>query len=115
MSNIKTALFSAISAGLKTATAKEGLLYEGQTLCGLARVTQDHDDILMLRFGKNGSPQSIVKPGNLNYLGLPYAKSAMIGQAFTEHILRILEIGIGGRLNTYAFAQILSKRAHRCS
>ena len=96
LSNIKTVLSSAISAGLKPRTAKEGLLYEGQTLCGLARVTQDRDGIRTLRFGKNGPRQSVVKPGDLNYLGLPYIKSATIGLAFTEHIDRILVIGVGG-------------------
>jgi spermidine synthase len=96
LSNIKTVLSSVISAGLKPRTAKEDLLYEGQTLCGLARVTQDRDGIRTLRFGKNGPRQSIVKPGDLNYLGLPYTKSAMIGLAFAEHIDRILVIGVGG-------------------
>jgi spermidine synthase len=71
-------------------------LYEGQTLCGLARVTQDRDGIRTLRFGKNGPRQSIVKPGDLNYLGLPYTKSAMIGLAFAQHIDRVLVIGVGG-------------------
>ena len=96
LSNIKIALSAVISAGLKSTTAKEGLLYEGQTLCGLARVTQDCDGIRTLRFGKNGPRQSVVKPGDFNYLGLPYTKSATIGLAFTEHIDRILVIGVGG-------------------
>jgi spermidine synthase len=96
LSNIKTALSSVISAGLKPKTTKEDLLYEGQTLCGLARVTQDRDGIRTLRFGKNGPRQSIVKPGDLNYLGLPYTKSAMIGLAFAQHIDRVLVIGVGG-------------------
>jgi spermidine synthase len=96
LSNIKTVLSSVISAGLKPRTAKEDLLYEGQTLCGLARVTQDRDGIRTLRFGKNGPRQSIVKPGDLNYLGLPYTKSAMIGLAFAKHLDRILVIGVGG-------------------
>jgi spermidine synthase len=96
LSNIKSALSAVIPAGLKPKTVKESLLYEGQTLCGLARVTQDHDGIRTLRFGKNGPRQSIVKPGDLNYLGLPYTKSAMIGLAFAQHIDRVLVIGVGG-------------------
>jgi spermidine synthase len=96
LSNIKTVLSSVISAGLKPRTAKEDLLYEGQTLCGLARVTQDRDGIRTLRFGKNGPRQSIVKPGDLNYLGLPYTKSAMIGLAFAQNVDRVLVIGVGG-------------------
>ncbi|QWE15008.1 spermidine synthase [Polynucleobacter sp. AP-Sving-400A-A2] len=96
LSNIKIALSAVISAGSKSRTAKEGLLYEGQTLCGLARVTQDCDGIRTLRFGKNGPRQSIVKPGDLNYLGLPYTKSAMIGLAFAQNVDRVLVIGVGG-------------------
>jgi spermidine synthase len=33
--------------------------------------------------------------GDLDYLGLPYAKSAMIGLAFTEQLDRILVVGVG--------------------
>jgi spermidine synthase len=33
--------------------------------------------------------------GDLDYLGLPYARSAMIGLAFTERLDRILVLGVG--------------------
>jgi len=96
LAKIKTALSKAISASvLKPATVKEGLLYEGQTMSGLTRVTQDRNGIRTLRFGKYGTRQSVVKMGDLDYLGLPYAKSAMIGPAFTEHLDRILVLGVG--------------------
>jgi len=74
---------------------KEGLLYEGQTMSGLTKVTQDVDEIRTLRFGKQGTRQSVVKMDDLDYLGLPYAKSAMIGLAFTEQVDRILVLGVG--------------------
>jgi len=96
LTKIKTALAKVIPAkGLKRATAKEGLLYVGQTLSGLTKVTEDLDGIRTLRFGKQGTRQSVVKMGDLDYLGLPYAKSAMIGLAFTEQLDRILVVGVG--------------------
>jgi len=96
LAKIKTALSKVIPVtGLKLVTPKEGLLFEGQTLSGLTKVTQDIDEIRTLRFGKQGTRQSVVKMGDLDYLGLPYAKSAMIGLAFTEQLNRILVLGVG--------------------
>ena len=97
LTKIKTAVTKVLpTARLRLATAKEDLLYQGQTLSGLTKVTQDRDGIRILRFGKQGTRQSVVKPGDLNYLGLPYASSAMIGLAFTQYVERILVIGVGG-------------------
>ena len=96
LTKIKTVLSKAIPVtGLKLATAKESLLYQGQTMSGLTKVTQDVDGIRTLRFGQHGPRQSVVKIGDLNYLGLPYAKSAMIGLAFTQQLDRILVLGVG--------------------
>jgi spermidine synthase len=91
------ALFSVVSSAdvAKPFLVKENLLYEGQTLSGLTRVTQDVDGIRTLRFGQHGPRQSVVKKGDLDYLGLPYAKSAMIGLVFTEQLDRILVLGVG--------------------
>ena len=75
--------------------AKEGLLYESQTISGLTRLTQDQNGIRTLRFGKYGTRQSVVKIGDLDFLGLPYARAAMIGLAFTEELNRILVLGLG--------------------
>jgi len=96
LTKIKTAFSKVIPAvALKQSTAKEGLLYEGQTMSGLTEVTQDVDGIRILRFGQHGPRQSVVKKGDLDYLGLPYARSAMIGLAFTEKLNRILVLGLG--------------------
>ena len=93
---IKATLVGAIPVlALKPVTAKNSLLYEGQTQSGLVKVTQDIDGILTLRFGQHGPRQSVVKKGDLDYLGLPYAKSAMIGLAFTQKFERILVLGVG--------------------
>jgi spermidine synthase len=96
LTKIKT-LLSAISSAdsFKPVIAKEGLLYEGQSMCGLARVTQDIDGIRTLRFGRYGPRQSVVKIGDLDYLGLPYARSAMIGLVFSERVDRVLVMGMG--------------------
>jgi len=96
LTKIKTAPAQVIPATLKTVIVKEGLLYEGQTLSGFTRITQERDGIRVLRFGAHGPRQSVVKMGDLDYLGLPYAKSAMIGLAFVEVVDRILVIGLGG-------------------
>jgi spermidine synthase len=96
LAKIKTALSKVIpAAALKPSTAKEHLLYQGQTLSGPTQVTEDVDGIRTLRFGKQGTRQSVVKMDDLDYLGLPYAKSAMIGLAFTEQLVRILVVGVG--------------------
>lgn len=96
LTKIKTLLSVVISAdGLRLIMTKEGLLYEGQTMSGLTKVTQDVDEIRTLRFGRHGPRQSVVKMGDLDYLGLPYARSAMIGLAFTEQLDRILVLGVG--------------------
>jgi spermidine synthase len=96
LAKIKTALAKVIPvAGLRPSRAKEHLLYQAQTLSGLTKVTQDVDGILTLRFGQHGPRQSVVKTGDLDYLGLPYARSAMIGLAFTEQLDRILVLGVG--------------------
>ena len=96
LTKINTAFSKVIAVGLEPVIAKEGLLYEGQTLGGFTQVTQDRDGVRTLRFGENGPRQSIVKPGDLNELGLPYARSAMIGLAFTQQVDRVLVIGLGG-------------------
>ena len=96
LTKIKT-FFSAMSSvdGLRPVITKEGLLYEGQSMSGLTRVTEDLHGIRTLRFGKHGTRQSVVKMGDLDYLGLPYARSAMIGLAFTQQLDRILVLGVG--------------------
>lgn len=96
-SKLKAALSSAILAKDRdSAVTAEDVLYEGHTLSGLTRITQNANGIRILRFGQNGPRQSVVKMGDLDYLGLPYAKAAMIGLAFTDQVERILVIGLGG-------------------
>jgi spermidine synthase len=96
-SKLKAALSSVILAKDRDfAMTAEDVLYEGQTMSGLTRITQNANGIRILRFGQNGPRQSVVKIGDLDYLGLPYAKAAMIGLAFTDQVEHILVIGLGG-------------------
>ena len=96
LAKIKIKIFKVIpAAALKPVMTKESLLYQGQTISGLTRLTQDQNGIRTLRFGKYGTRQSVVKIGDLDFLGLPYARSAMIGLAFTEKLNRILVLGLG--------------------
>jgi spermidine synthase len=96
-SKFKAALSSVILVkDQDSAMTAEDVLYEGQTMSGFTRITQNVNGIRVLRFGQNGPRQSVVKMDDLNYLGLPYAKAAMIGLAFTDHVERILVIGLGG-------------------
>ena len=96
LAKIKALLSVVISADDVTPVmTKESLLYVGQTISGLTKVTQDVDGIRILRFGKHGSRQSVVKIGDLDFLGLAYARPAMIGLAFTEQLDRILVLGVG--------------------
>ena len=93
---IKTAILKVTPVSVfRPGKVKEGLLYEGQTMSGLTRVTEDLHGVRTLRFGKHGPRQSVVKMGDLVYLGLPYARSAMIGLAFTQQLDRILVLGVG--------------------
>jgi spermidine synthase len=96
LTQIKTLLTTiSFADSVRPVKTKEDLLYEGQTLSGLTKVTQDIDGIRTLRFGQHGPRQSVVKKGDLDYLGLSYAKSAMIGLAFTQKLDRILVLGVG--------------------
>jgi spermidine synthase len=96
LTKIKTLLSVVSSADyLRPIMTKEGLLYQCQSMSGLTRGTQDRDGIRTLSFGKQGTRQSVVKMGDLDYLGLPYARSAMIGLAFTQQLDRILVLGVG--------------------
>ena len=96
-SKLKAALSSVILAKDRdSAVTAEDVLYEDHTLSGLTRITQNANGVRILRFGQNGPRQSVVKMGDLDYLGLPYAKAAMIGLAFTDQVERILVIGLGG-------------------
>ncbi|MGH8616935.1 MAG: spermidine synthase [Burkholderiales bacterium] len=74
----------------------ETLLYEKASPYNNVVVTQNAEGMRILRFEHGGARQSLVKPGDPDYLGLPYAKTAFTGLALTGEPKRILVIGLGG-------------------
>jgi hypothetical protein len=95
-SKFKAALSSLIlDKDQDSAMTAEDVLYECQTMSGLTRITQNANGIRILRFGQNGPRQSVVKMGDLDYLGLPYTKAAMIGTSTSK----MQFFKIGPRLN----------------
>lgn len=74
----------------------ETVLYEKASPYNNVVVTQTADGMRILRFEHGGARQSLVKPGDPDYLGLPYAKTAFTGLGLTGDPKRILIIGLGG-------------------
>ena len=86
-------LFVALAA---LARADEKVLYEKPSAFGTIVVTEDDKGVRVLRFGRSRPRQSVVKPGDPDYLGLPYTRVALVGLALCEEPRRILVIGLGG-------------------
>ena len=78
------------------AGAGEAVLYERPSLFGSIIVTEDENGLRILRFERYGARQSVVKPGDPEYLELPYAQVAMVGLALCEEPRRFLVVGLGG-------------------
>jgi spermidine synthase len=76
--------------------AAETVLYDKASPYSRIVVSEDDKGYRMLRFEKNGPRQSVVKPGDPDYLGLPYTKAAFVGLALAAEPRRILIIGHGG-------------------
>lgn len=78
------------------ARADERVLYEKPSAFGTIVVTEDEYGVRVLRFGLRGPRQSVGKPGDPDYLALPYARVAFTGLALCEEPRRILVVGLGG-------------------
>ena len=78
------------------ASAYESVLYEKTSAYSSIVVTDEGDGLRALRFGRNGVRQSLVKPGDPEYLGLPYTRVALTGLALSVEPRRILVVGLGG-------------------
>lgn len=78
------------------ARADEKVLYEKPAMFGTIVVTEDDNGLRALRFGRSGPRQSVVKPGDPDYLGLPYVRAAFVGLALCEEPRRLLVVGLGG-------------------
>jgi len=78
------------------AVAYESVLYEKQSAYSTVVVTDEGGGLRALRFGRDGVRQSLVKRGDPEYLGLPYARTVMTGLALCDDPRRILVVGLGG-------------------
>jgi spermidine synthase len=84
-----------VLVALGHAHAHQAVLYENTSTYNTIVVTEENG-LRILRFGKDGVRQSVVKPGSPEYLELPYAKVALVGLALAEEPRRFLVVGLGG-------------------
>ncbi len=86
----------ALVALIALARTDQTVLYEKASAYSTIIVTEEDDGLRILRFGKHGARQSVVKPGNPDYLALPYLQVALVGLALSEEPRRFLVVGLGG-------------------
>jgi spermidine synthase len=91
----RVVLFSFVALAA-LAQADEKVLYEKPSAFGMIVVTEDDNGLRVLRFGQRGPRQSVVKPGDPDYLALPYARAAFAGLALCGEPRRVLVVGLGG-------------------
>lgn len=75
---------------------EERVLYEKTSAYNTIVVTEEEDGVRTLRFGRGEARQSVVKPGDPDYLALPYTRAALVGLALSERPRRFLVVGLGG-------------------
>ncbi len=90
------ALLLVFAALVVPAHADEKVLYEKASAFGTVVVTEDDAGLRTLRFAKGGARQSVVKPGDPEYLALHYAPVMLSVLALAEEPRRILIVGLGG-------------------
>lgn len=78
------------------ARAAQTVLYEKASRYSTIIVTEEDNGLRTLRFEKDGARQSVVKPGDPDYLALPYTRSAFVGLSLCEESRRFLVVGLGG-------------------
>lgn len=74
----------------------DDVIYRTQSEFNTIIVTEDSQGIRTLRFEEYGARQSVVKPGDPDYIALPYAKAVHVGLALPENPKRVLIVGLGG-------------------
>jgi spermidine synthase len=91
-------LLAGVLAGVLAApaVAYEAVLYEKDSAYSTIVVTDEGDGLRALRFGRNGVRQSLVKPGDPEFLGLSYTRVALTGLALCDEPRRMLVVGLGG-------------------
>ncbi len=78
------------------AGAASTVLYDQPSIFGSIIVTEEENGLRVLRFERYGARQSVVKPGDPEYLELPYARVVFAGLALCEEPRRLLVVGLGG-------------------
>ncbi len=77
------------------AGSAETVLYEKPSQYSTIVVTEDETGLRTLRFERGGARQSVVRPGDPDYLGLPYTRTAFVGLALAGEPRRMLVLGLG--------------------
>ncbi|MHB8898007.1 MAG: spermidine synthase [Thermoguttaceae bacterium] len=77
-------------------TPADEVLYRTQSEFNTIIVSEDSQGVRTLRFEEYGARQSVVKPGDADYIALPYAKVVHAGLAVPENPKRVLIVGLGG-------------------
>ncbi len=86
----------ALVALVALARADQTVLYEKTSAYSTIVVTEEGNGLRVLRFGKGGVRQSVVKLGDPDHLALPYVRVALAGLALSEEPRRFLIVGLGG-------------------
>ncbi len=86
----------ALVALVALARADQTVLYEKTSAYSTIVVTEEGNGLRVLRFGKGGVRQSVVKLGDPDHLALPYVQVALAGLALSEEPRRFLIVGLGG-------------------
>ncbi|MBX3651390.1 MAG: fused MFS/spermidine synthase [Burkholderiales bacterium] len=82
---------------LATAAQSAGpVIYEKASAYGTVVITDEGNGLRALRFGRDGVRQSLVRPGDPEYLGLAYLPAALSGLALCAEPRRFLVLGLGG-------------------
>ncbi len=89
-------LYAALLVCVALARAEPTVLYEKPSLFGTIVVTEEQEGLRVLRFSRGGARQSLVKLGDPEYLGLPYAPVVFVGLALCAEPRRMLVVGLGG-------------------
>lgn len=90
------AIFLLLWFYFSAACAADTLLHEQPSMFGTIVVTEDENGVRTLRFGRAGPRQSVVKPGDPDFLALQYTRSAFVGLALADKPRRMLVVGVGG-------------------
>ncbi len=87
---------SALVAITGSAVAEDRVIFQTVSKFNPVIVTEDEHGIRTLWFEKDSARQSVVRPGDPDYLDLAYAKTMPVGLALVDEPSSILVIGVGG-------------------